>query len=899
VVQAGDNQEAAPGAPVAVPPVFLVKDGQGRPFAGATVAFAVASGGGSIERSSGVSAVDGTVSPGAWTLGPAEGANQLRATMGSLQPTVATAQARHPLVVLVDQAVGPSGATITYSKPGDPLHGLRLEIPAGAYSSPGQWTITYRAATSGPVRPGLVPGGPMVTVKTTQGRAAKLLKLRLPIRTAQDSFPRVYFYDAVADYLEPVPVIAFDATSVTIGTTHFSSAELARPVAASLLGGFAPRRLASAQNDPGLLLGPFVGTLSWLKMNPQGVETPFRPADDGWEFPNHGSYLTPNGQPSGHSISAFSWYSHFSTNGTTSMALSRMFDRIPGPHWPDNPGYRVAALAERDADWMSAGPVLIAMNGTQQYTGMSSDHGQQLLMAYNMLTTHQPQLVAATGPGGGFVALVVIRVSENEIEVMDPNNPASSFNIAFQGGSFQPFTLPSIVGGLSQTYNRIVMVGSTAIVGIVPARLSELFQGKPVGDQEFPAYTIQYHDSDLNVWHTVTSSRLEVPANDLMLRVFCPSCSGHLPVTGTAVPGQTAFDVFDHLGNLLGSDRGAGHVSFQVPAGATKIGVHVLGKCASCGSRWLHVDYRELAINASLISISPNPLVLQPGVQGTLTALNAGNNTPPQVRYDWTFGDGTTAQVTNTNTVQKSYATVGSFDVGVTVTNTANNQVLGRASGRALVGLPVPAWRFTSFKLTLSTFDDIAKSSWGSEAYSKDDEIFRTMQSRPDFGLLVWQPAPVTVGSLPMSAGAYLVYDPTRRATGLDPQYKIRALARPFGWLSVTPDIADKLDFDGLTGSGSVTTGTFGGQAVTATIPFDPARAIVYWTISAAKVGNTISGTMTRIQHLWELPCRLVPIPNPKPGGPTQELKCDPPGTPLEFRGITRHEWSFSATRIQ
>lgn len=95
-VHAGDQQEALPGADVAVRPAVRVTDAQGRGFAGATVTFVVDTGGGVVEGPVATTGADGVATVGKWTLGPVEGANRLSASSGSLPRVSIRATGRIP-----------------------------------------------------------------------------------------------------------------------------------------------------------------------------------------------------------------------------------------------------------------------------------------------------------------------------------------------------------------------------------------------------------------------------------------------------------------------------------------------------------------------------------------------------------------------------------------------------------------------------------------------------------------------------------------------------------------------------------------------------------------------------------------------------------------------------------
>ncbi len=101
----GDNQTAAAGAAVPVPPSVILKDVNGNPVSGVSVNFAVVSGGGSITGSTPVTNAAGVATIGSWTLGSSAGTNALSATVAGL-----------PLVTFTATALsGACGARSTHS----------------------------------------------------------------------------------------------------------------------------------------------------------------------------------------------------------------------------------------------------------------------------------------------------------------------------------------------------------------------------------------------------------------------------------------------------------------------------------------------------------------------------------------------------------------------------------------------------------------------------------------------------------------------------------------------------------------------------------------------------------------------------------------------------------------
>jgi Clostripain family len=86
----GVNQTAASGTAVATNPSVIVKDGNGNAFAGTTVTFSVASGGGSITGATATSNAQGIATVGSWILGSTAGTNTLTATATDLSGSPVT-----------------------------------------------------------------------------------------------------------------------------------------------------------------------------------------------------------------------------------------------------------------------------------------------------------------------------------------------------------------------------------------------------------------------------------------------------------------------------------------------------------------------------------------------------------------------------------------------------------------------------------------------------------------------------------------------------------------------------------------------------------------------------------------------------------------------------------------
>jgi hypothetical protein len=186
---ASNNQSAPAGSAVAIPPSVKVSDANGNGVAGVTVAFAVATGGGSVTGASATTNASGVAQVGSWTLGSTAGTNTLTATSGSLSgspvtftatgtsgaagniaivsgngqtATAGSAVATAPSVRVTDANGNTvAGATVTFAvaSGGGTITGASATTNASGVATIGSWTLGTVAgpntlsATSGSLTP--------------------------------------------------------------------------------------------------------------------------------------------------------------------------------------------------------------------------------------------------------------------------------------------------------------------------------------------------------------------------------------------------------------------------------------------------------------------------------------------------------------------------------------------------------------------------------------------------------------------------------------------------------------------------------------------------------------------------------------------------------------------------
>ena len=116
---AGNNQVVGIGIAVPVAPAVIVRDENGRPFAGTIVTFTIEAGNGAVTDSVDTTGTDGIARVGSWTLGPTPGVNRLLASNPEVfgSPVrftaVATPQVATTLFVLEgNNQVAPAGSAV-------------------------------------------------------------------------------------------------------------------------------------------------------------------------------------------------------------------------------------------------------------------------------------------------------------------------------------------------------------------------------------------------------------------------------------------------------------------------------------------------------------------------------------------------------------------------------------------------------------------------------------------------------------------------------------------------------------------------------------------------------------------------------------------------------------------
>jgi hypothetical protein len=377
------------------------------------------------------------------------------------QPPVTGTITAGPKADLIAGTVNPSGGVLTVTKPGDPLDGLKLEVPSGAYSDTRNFKISQAPVQSHTFGKDFNPISPLITVENGGGYSGDTMILKIPVKIPAGYFAMAFFYNEDSKMLDGIPLIAEDANSLTIATRHFSSLVVSM-VAEDHLKTFA---------DSG-----------------------FRPGTDDWQFPNYGSYVAPGGHCTGQSITAMWYYCEKRPQGA--KPLYGLYDnngKGKTPLWEDDSlGYRFASVVWADIDFTKR---------TREYIDFLSTNPRltRNMFAYTMKETRQPQYIGIYGPGGGHT-MVVYKIDQNgTLYIADPNFPGKGDRvIQFQNNEYKPYysaeNANAIRSGQSHEFNRFIFMGKYTLIdkNQVVKRWNE-FGNKTIGtvdNNKFPAYTL-------------------------------------------------------------------------------------------------------------------------------------------------------------------------------------------------------------------------------------------------------------------------------------------------------------------------------------------------------------------------------------------------------------------------
>ncbi len=380
-------------------------------------------------------------------------------------------------VELATTQIDTSGGTINVDKPGDPLNGLQITVPANAYSDNRTFKVSSAPIKMNTFGNGVNPISPMISVENGGGLSATPMILKVPLQVPEGQVVTWYYYDSKTGTLEGAPVIAVDKDSATVALKHFTDGFFSS-LAAALI--------------------------------PRVMDSGFRPGTDSWQFENPTTYVS-NGICEGMSMGAM-WYYLTKPDGSDKSLFGR-YDNNGKPNPPTVGFDKDDALAIRfcsllHEDYMNHKPEIqvwnpnagagkgAAENQTTRdwWVKLQETNGDNLtrrLFETSMLATHEPQMVFIYNLGGpGGHAMMVYKITDGTLFIYDPNIPGGVGQIMWENGKYLPYM------GFGTPWGDITYVAKSTIISNwdkIAGFWSQLKDGT-IGNGVFPSYKVNVID---------------------------------------------------------------------------------------------------------------------------------------------------------------------------------------------------------------------------------------------------------------------------------------------------------------------------------------------------------------------------------------------------------------------
>lgn len=650
-IQAGNNQEAVPGAALATQPRVVVKDANGAGIADVSVTFTVDSGGGSITSNSATTASDGTASPGTWTLGALEGRNVLTAKVGTLAPVRIVATARVAVVPVNGGTVSSGGGAVTLVLPGSALDGTTLTLPPGALPAPASIGFVVSSATAINLPQGLSALTPGLSLTGASGALKTPALLQIPVASQSDnSVMAAVAFDPGSASLTLLPAVARTTTHVTVGLGSFDGS-----IYASNTSTLATTAAMSRAGEPVIVV---VGIDR--ERLAKDFDSGYRSGTDDWDFKRQVVSTYPENaenkglaDPGAAMVATSIWY-YVKQSGFNGK-LSGKYQEAPGVSESNRKGFRWTSVATSGIPNLYA-PEGIAAKSKKEYEAnakMMAEWGMDQLKGAFLLSDNKPQPILVFAQDNPIDSIprygVAYRTVGNAVDLSIPDAPGQSIRMTRGDNGWSPVSVTTI-SGVTYTIAFIVPIHYPVLVenDKLTAQYQRVTAGT-IGDAEgWPARPTLH--SKYGVHDTASMYLLDV----LEQWWECEGCADHgfRPPTIDMTPVPTKVVLFNNTGRKkdgtwnpmpprFGRGFVAGNYSHEALRGEAEevvgFALYQPGQGSFAGGAmneawldWVTVKYRKLPL-----LLSPDTVVALRDTTVSYTATVTGP--PAGSTYRWTY----------------------------------------------------------------------------------------------------------------------------------------------------------------------------------------------------------------------------------------------------------------------
>jgi hypothetical protein len=592
-------------------------------------------------------------------------------------------------VELGSQSAGKSGGILKFTKPGDQLDGLTINVPDSSYNESRTFEVSYTTIKSHNFGEFFNPISPMITISNGGGYASKVMTVEVPVTIPKGCFAMGFLYNEVTGELEGMPLLEIKDKSVVVGTRHFATS--------SITG---KKQKISIKNRDKLLdnivIGNIIISAVYIEIlkSQTDIISDFEPTYDDWEFLNKGTILSPGGIFSGMTLSAM-WY-YISEEPWGIYKLYHRYDKYTIANyaklWQDNTlGIKLSSVVQVDYD---------ASNATygDEMKAFAMDKTKDSLswyaFAYTILQTKQPQLIGIYSSTGGDHALIASEVwmQDGKLWISDPNHPGNrDLYILYTNNEFEPYQAAYYVDEIPKEYEYIAYLGKTAIVdwSQLSQRWEELNNGT-IGKDIFPDINPWIYDSTGIAEDIELTDEFKSVADTLFLKI--KDNSSH----------EYAFTIYDFEGySILPNPDAKSEWVFDGKI-ILKPGLNIFGFCLgqrivrNGENQWVWANFKWIDVYYESTSI----ISLQSDKSPLATPGNVDQNYVFSVKlpqdlvlknplYTWNFGDGTNIETRYNDTCSHKYIIPrdSSYFITLKITDNGKPDIIIKNTAKIMVSL--------------------------------------------------------------------------------------------------------------------------------------------------------------------------------------------------------------------
>ncbi|MCX7735330.1 MAG: hypothetical protein N2319_01335 [Candidatus Kapabacteria bacterium] len=585
---------------------------------------------------------------------------------------------------LPSKTIATNGGIITFGDEAKEIKGMKINIPEGSYDQTKTFNVSFAKIESHNFGDRFKPISPLIKIANGGGYSERIMTLEIPAVISDKAVAAAFFYNDKTGTLEPIPVIRYSGGKVVIATRHFMS------------NGMQYSKFGKT-NQPELLVDELYSHIVLSEVKEEDLQksglmsTGFEPGIDDWEFTNWGSIITPQGNCSGHSLSAL-WY--FTTQKKiNNKGIHHYFDKFdkekkPDPFWQDNPkGIKFVSMVQstNEKQWIkyfndfySSVRTIYAdePNFYEAYTreGIKAAAAQIYVTReplYTIISTSSSEIKAHA------IIAYAVDYANGKINVADPNFPGSKTRlIEFENGRFKPYISGDNANDPSSIqYNNFAFFGKSALFNweSIGYYWDETLSDN-IGKNVFPK--VEYFTKDSEGKEIELADIIMYESNK-QLQIKCKIGSSNFSINDPYI------SLYKNDVELARSEKGKLELDYTLDEEDknSDLGIWVWNLATNGYQNW--IDYKWIKI--SELRIEPAKMN---GLKNKEYSWKAIINNPPiNARYEWNFGDKTPiVKVKNNTEVKHTYKDDGIFPIILELYDDSKNQLFAVATAYAIIG---------------------------------------------------------------------------------------------------------------------------------------------------------------------------------------------------------------------